>query len=189
MSASVRILGISGSLRRNSYNTAALRAAQELAPSDMRIEMADLSAIPLYNQDEQDRQVPESVARLVAQVQAADAILFATPEYNYSVPGVLKNAIDWVSRAKPQPFAGKPAAVMGASPGALGTGRAQYHLRQIGVFLDLHFLNKPEILIASAHERFDAQGKLTHEPTREYLGKLLLALKVWTHFHQRGTSA
>ena len=163
MSASVKVLGISGSLRRNSYNTAALRAGSTVAGFVAK--------------------------RLVAQVQAADAILFATPEYNYSVPGVLKNAIDWVSRAKPQPFAGKPAAVMGASPGALGTGRAQYHLRQIGVFLDLHFLNKPEILIASAHERFDAQGKLTHEPTREYLGKLLLALQDWTHFLQRGKSA
>ena len=109
----------------SSVNTAALRAAQELAPSEMRIEMADLSAIPLYNQDEQDRQVPESVARLTAQVQAADAILFATPEYNYSIPGVLKNALDWASRRmsehEPSPLNEKPVAIVGAGPA--GTSR------------------------------------------------------------------
>ena len=126
--SSFKFLGISGSLRRNSYNTAALRAAQELAPSEMRIEMADLSAIPLYNQDEQDRQVPESVARLVAQVQAADAILFATPEYNYSVPGVLKNAIDVASRPYGKSsFLGKPTGIISNSPGPLG-GHPRYVL-------------------------------------------------------------
>jgi chromate reductase len=180
MPTPLKILAISGSLRQASYNSAALRAAQELAPAGMTIEIADLSQIPLYNQDARDKSVPPAVEKLAAQVLAADGLLFATPEYNYSISGVLKNAIDWLSRQSPQPFAGKPAAVFGASMGALGTARAQYHLRQILVFLDVHMLNKPEVMIASAHERFDADGGLTHVPTREFLGKLLVALQAWT---------
>ena len=119
----------------------------------------------------------EAVQKLGEQIRAADGLLFATPEYNYSVSGVLKNTIDWISRLKDQPFAGKTAAICGASMGALGTARAQYHLRQIGVFVDLRFINKPEVMIATAHERFDAEGKLTHEPTRKFVGDLLLALR------------
>jgi chromate reductase len=117
---------------------------------------------------------------LCQQIRNADALLFATPEYNYSIPGVLKNAIDWVSRVPDQPFAGKAAAIMGASRGALGTARAQYHLRQVGVYLDLKFLNRPEIMISHAADRFDAQGKLSHEPTLELIGKLMVALQAWT---------
>ena len=113
-------------------------------------------------------------------IRDADAILFVTPEYNYSVPGVLKNAIDWASRPPEQPFAGKPAAIMGASPGVIGTARAQYHLRQIAVFLDLKVLNKPEVMIGGAADRFDSAGNLTHEPTREFIGKTLAALQDWT---------
>lgn len=175
--STINVLGISGSLRKSSLNTAALRAAIELAPDDMHIEIADISDLPLYDDDVREQGYPLSVQRLRDQVHAADAILFATPEYNYSVPGVLKNAIDWVSRPPAQPFAGKPAAIMGASPGAIGTARAQYHLRQIGVFLDLHFLNKPEVMIGNAGARFDAEGRLTDEPTREHVQKLLVALR------------
>src|SRR5690606_14643975 len=141
----IHVLGISGSLRQHSYNTAALRAAMALAPAGMRIEAADIATIPLYNEDVRDQGWPAPVERLREQVRAADALLFVTPEYNYSVPGVLKNAIDWVSRPPEQPFAGKPAAVMGASPGRLGTARAQYHLRQSMVFLDVRLLNRPEV--------------------------------------------
>ncbi len=146
----LRVLGISGSLRRQSYNTAALRAAQELAPPGMRIETADISAIPLYNEDVRERGFPPAVEVFREQIRRADALLLVTPEYNYSIPGVLKNAIDWASRPPEQPFAGKPAAVMGASPGFTGTARAQYHLRQAAVFLDLRLLNRPEVMIGNA---------------------------------------
>ncbi len=183
--STIKVLGISGSLRKDSLNTAALRAAIELAPADVEIEIADISDLPLYNDDVREQGYPPSVQRLREQVHAADALLFATPEYNYSIPGVLKNAIDWVSRPPAQPFAGKPAAIMGASPGAIGTARAQYHLRQVGVFLDLHFLNKPEVMIGSAGTRFDANGHLTDTATREHVQKLLVALRDATLAQQK----
>ena len=177
----ITVLGISGSLRRRSYNTAALRAARELAPQGVTVMIADLSAIPPYNDDVREREgYPAAVEHLRNQVRAADAVLFATPEYNYSIPGVLKNAIDWVSRPPDQPFAGKAAAIIGASPGPTGTARAQYHLRQIGVYLDLHFLNKPEVMIANAGERFDQEGLLKDEKTAELLRKLLENLHRWS---------
>ncbi|MCA1326682.1 NADPH-dependent FMN reductase [Herbaspirillum sp. alder98] len=172
----VKILGISGSLRAKSINTAALRALYELLPPGVTLTEADISDLPLYNDDVREQGWPAPVARLRQQIAEADAIIFATPEYNYSIPGVLKNAIDWASRPPEQPFAGKFAAIMGASPGAIGTARAQYHLRQIGVFLDLQFINKPEVMIGGAADRFDANGKLTHEPTREFLKTMVTAL-------------
>lgn len=175
-----QILGISGSLRRGSFNSAALRVARALAPADMHVEIADLSQISLYDQELRDREVPAAVERLSTQIAQADGLLFATPEYNYSVSGVLKNAIDWVSRQKPQPFAGKPAAVMSASMSLLGGARAQYDLRRILVSMDVHFLNKPEVMIAQAHERFDSDGQLTHEATRDFVAQLLVALHDWT---------
>ena len=116
-----------------------------------------------------------AVADLRARIKAADALLIVTPEYNYSVPGVLKNAIDWASRPPEQPFDGKPIAIMGASPGALGTARAQYHLRQMFVFLNGMVLNRPEVMIGNAAQRFDAEGRLTDEKTREFVRALLLA--------------
>lgn len=180
MANELRVLGISGSLRAGSWNSAALRAAQELAPPGMRIDLADLRALPLYDQDHEARGFPEAVQKLGSQIQAADAVLIATPEYNYSVPGVLKNAIDWVSRLPGGPFAGKPVAIMGASPGMLGTARAQYHLRQSFVFLRSHVLNGPEVMIAAAHQKFDDAGKLTDAPTREFIAKQLEALAAWT---------
>ncbi len=177
MSDTVKILGISGSLRKGSYNTATLHAAIELAPPDVQIEIGDISQFPLYNADVQAQGIPEAVQTLGAQMRAADGVLLVTPEYNYSVSGVMKNAIDWLSRLKDQPFAGKPVAICGASMGVLGTARAQYHLRQIGVFLDMRILNKPEVMIGQAHERFDANGKLVHEATRKFLGDLVAALR------------
>lgn len=173
----ITILGISGSLRAGSYNTAALQAVAELLPPGVSLVLADISDIPLYNDDVRAQGLPPSVERFRKQIAEADAILFSTPEYNYSIPGLLKNAIDWASRPPEQPFAGKAAAIMGASPGAVGTARAQYHLRQIGVFLDLKFLNKPEVMIGGAGDRFDAGGKLTHEPTREFIKTMLVALQ------------
>ncbi len=179
-SAVVRTLGISGSLRKGSYNTAALHAAKELLPDGMTLEIADISALPLYNEDVRQAGYPPPVQKFREQLAAADAILFATPEYNYSVPGVLKNAIDWGSRPPDQPFNGKPVAIMGASPGLSGTVRAQYHLRQMCVFLNMFPVNKPEVLIAQAATRFDGQGKLTDQATRDFVSQLLVALRDWT---------
>jgi chromate reductase len=176
----MKILGISGSLRKGSYNTAALRAASEVAPEGVTIEIADISEIPLYNDDVRVQGYPAAVERFRGQIRAADALLFATAEYNYSISGVLKNAIDWASRPPEAPLAAKPAAVMGASMGLFGAARAQYHLRQIGVFVDLKFVNKPEVMIGTAQDRFDAEGKLIHEPTRESIRKLLVSLAEWT---------
>lgn len=176
----MNVLGLSGSLRKASFNTAALRAAQELAPAGMRIEITDIAAIPVYNDDDRLAGFPVAVEALCEAVRAADAILIATPEYNYSVPGALKNAIDWVSRAAPPPFVGKPVAIMGASTSLLGTARAQYDLRKIFVFLDAHVLNKPEIFIGGAGGRFDGTGRLTDEATRDLIGKQLQALQAWT---------
>ena len=173
------ILGISGSLRRASLNTAALRAAQELAPEGTAIAIGTLHEIPLYDDDVRARGEPAPVADLVARIAAADAVLIATPEYNYSVPGVLKNALDWVSRADPQPFARKPVAIMGASPGAIGTARAQYDLRKIFVYLDAYVLNKPEVMIGGAADRFNGDGRLIDEGTRNFIANQIVALKTW----------
>ncbi len=179
-SETVKILGISGSLRRASFNTMALRAAAELAPAGMSIDICDIGDLPLYNDDVRAAGFPPAVQSLRDRIKAADGLLFATPEYNYSVPGVLKNAIDWASRPPEQPFDGKPIAVMGASPGALGSVRAQYHLRQCFIFLNGHILNRPEVMIGAAGSKFDADGKLTDQATRDFLAAMLVAFKAWT---------
>jgi len=186
MNSTLTILGIAGSLRKDSYNRAALRAAQKLAPEGMRIESFDLRGIPVYDQD-QESPAPERVTQFKSAIRAADAILFVTPEYNYSVPGVLKNAIDWASRPYgDSAWEGKPVAIMGASPGNLGTARAQYHLRQIFVFLNMFPLNRPEVMISTADERFDDQGNLTDQGTAERIQKLLVALGNCTRQLQKG---
>jgi chromate reductase len=173
---SLNILGIPGSLRKGSINKALLRAAVELAPSDVTIEVADLSGIPPYNGDD-EMNLPPAVADLKARVRAADAILFSTPEYNYSIPGVLKNAIDWVSRPYgDNAWDGKAVAVMGASPGMLGTARCQYHLRQSFLNLNVIPVTRPEVLVTHATERFDADLKLVDPKTRELVARLVEAL-------------
>ncbi len=183
MTHPVRIVGISGSLRRDSFNTGLLHAARELLPAATTLDLADISAIPLYNQDVQLEQgFPAPVQRLRDEIAAADALLIATPEYNYSVPGVLKNALDWVSRPGPQqelPFNRKPLAIMGASPSLFGTVRAQLHLRQIAVYLNLLPINKPEVLVMRAGDKFRA-GRLVDEPTRALVADLVQALVNWT---------
>ena len=180
MSKTVRILGIAGSLRHESYNRGALRAAQQLIPEGATLDVFELDGIPGFNQD-QEQNPPEKVAELKRRILEADAILFVTPEYNYSVPGVLKNAIDWASRPYGESaWNGKPAAIMGASIGGIATARAQYHLRQIMVFLNMFPLNQPEVMIGNAAERFDAQGNLTDDTTKEYIRKLLENLVEWT---------
>ncbi|HUA55677.1 MAG TPA: NADPH-dependent FMN reductase [Candidatus Sulfotelmatobacter sp.] len=180
MARTLKIVGICGSLRAGSYNKAALRVAGEVLPPDMTLETAEIGDFPLYNADIQAKGFPAPVERVAAQVKAADGILWVTPEYNFTISGVLKNAIDWLSRMTPQPCDDKPVAVMGAAGGALGTGRAQYELRRICVFLNMHPLNKPEVFIGAAHTKFDASGKLTDEPTREFIKQLMAALDVWT---------
>ena len=180
MSKTVRILGIAGSLRRQSYNRAALRAAAGLVPEGAVIEIFELDGIPGFSEDD-EQNPPAKVAELKRLIREADAILFVTPEYNYSVPGVLKNAIDWASRPYgDSAWNGKPAAIMGASIGTIGTARAQYHLRQMMVFLNMFPINQPEVMIANAHERFDAEGKLTDDATKEFIGRLLQNLVEWT---------
>ena len=181
MSKPITILGIAGSLRRQSYNRSALRAAKQLVPQGAAIDIFELNGIPGFNEDE-EKDPPAKVVELKKRIRAADALLFVTPEYNYSVPGVLKNAIDWASRPYgDSAWSGKPAAIMGASVGNTGTARAQYHLRQIFVFLDILAVNRPEVMIGNAAERFDAQGNLTDEDTKQYIRKLLLSLVEWTN--------
>ncbi|MGA2769065.1 MAG: NAD(P)H-dependent oxidoreductase [Candidatus Bathyarchaeia archaeon] len=176
MAKPIQILGFAGSLRKNSYNKALLRAAAELMPKDAVFETFDLEGIPPFNQD-LETQPPEKVKDFKAKVKAADAILIATPEYNYSIPGVLKNAIDWASRPYPDnAFDDKPVAMMGASTGMLGTARAQYHLRQCFVFLNMHTVNKPEVMVNYAPEKFDADGRLKDEKARERIAELIESL-------------
>ena len=174
----LRILGIPGSLRRLSYNRGLLLAARELAPDGMEIEMTDLSSIPLYNGDVEAEGFPASVQALKTQIEAADALLFATPEYNHLISGVLKNAIDWASRP-PSPLRRKPAAIMGASAGATGTARAQLALRQVLTTTECYVLPAPQVLVAGARDRFDSNGRLTDEHARENIRSLLEALPAW----------
>src|SRR5881398_978149 len=180
MTTPIRILGIAGSLRRGSYNRAALRAATELAPKDATVETFELDGIPPFNQDD-EKNPPAKVAELKRRIREVNAILFVTPEYNYSISGVLKNAIDWASRPHgDSAWNGKPAAIMGASPGHIGTARAQYHLRQILVYLNMFPINQPEVMIAHAEERFDQEGNLTDVITKEFILALLQNLVEWT---------
>ena len=188
-SAPIRVVGLSGSLRQGSYNSAALRAAQALAPDGMTIDTAAIGDLPLYNEDLRASGYPPEVARLRAQIASADAVLFVTPEYNYSISGVLKNAIDWASRPPDQPFEGKPVAMMGASGGLFGTARAQNHLRQMLVFLNAHPINKPQVMIGQAAGKFDEAGNLTDEPTRQHIRSLLESLAAWTQRLRAGAVA
>jgi chromate reductase, NAD(P)H dehydrogenase (quinone) len=169
----VKIIGIAGSLRRESYNRSALRAAIEFAPAGAHVETFELDDIPIFNQD-REQEPPAAVVEFKRRIRESDAILFVTPEYNYSIPGVLKNAIDWASRPYgDNAWNGKAAAIMGASPGVIGTARAQYHLRQTFVFLNIFAVNQPEVMIGRAHERFDELGNLNDETSKTLIGELL----------------
>src|SRR5208337_2081020 len=180
MTGKISILGFAGSLRKGSFNKALLRAALELLPEDAELEVFDLEGIPFYNQDLENRPA-ERVKDFKAKIRAADAIVIATPEYNYSIPGVLKNAIDCASRPHgDNAFAHKPVAIMGASPGMIGTARAQYHLRQCFVFLSCFALNQPEVMVSFAQEKIDKDGKVTDQKTRELIKQLLENLVAWT---------
>src|SRR5688500_14474178 len=158
----VKILGIPGSLRKESNNRRLIRAAQQLLPPNASMETFDLLGIPPFNEDD-EKNVPQQVNDFKVAIRRADAILFATPEYNYSMSGVLKNAIDWASRPYgDSAWLGKTAAVIGASVGRMGSARAQYHLRQSCVYLDINVINQPEVMVSNASEMFDPSGNLTH---------------------------
>ena len=178
--ADIRLLGISGSLRKGSFNTSALKAAASLVPADASLEIFDISGFPLYNEDVKVQGFPEPVQKLREKIAQADGLVFATPEYNYSVSGVLKNAIDWASRPPEQPFNDKPVAIMSASGGLFGGTRAQFHLRQIGIFLTRRILNKPEVSIGGAAAKFDACGTLTDETTKGLIKELMAELVTWS---------
>ncbi|MDP4126428.1 MAG: NADPH-dependent FMN reductase [Bacillota bacterium] len=176
MTKELRIIGISGSLRKKSYNKAALCAAAELLPKGTTLEIVDLSLIPFFNEDVEATGVPQVVVDLKKKLAAADAILIATPEYNYSIPPVLKNALDWASRGTELPLRGKPVAIMSASPGMLGGGYVQYHLRKVCIKLELKTLKIPKVLITNANKKFDRGGKLIDDLTKKSITKLLRAL-------------
>jgi chromate reductase len=181
----MRVLGISGSLRAGSYNTQLLRAAAEVLPDGVKLELYDgLRELPPYDQDVEDAGAPPAVQRLRGHIAGAAAVLIATPEYNGSLPGLLKNAIDWASRPPNQAFQDKPAAMFSCAPGPLGGGRVQYDLRRILVQLWSYPLPRPEVFIGMAPSKF-AEGKLTDETTRKFLTELLAGFKDWILRMQR----
>src|SRR5688572_11320367 len=176
----IKVAGFAGSLRKASFNRALLRAAVELAPAGMTIEVLDIGAIPLYDADVEADGDPAPVAEFKLGVGKADGLLIATPEYNLGVPGVTKNVIDWASRPpRKSVLDGKPVAVMGATPGMGGTARGQSQLRQAFVFTNSYAMPQPEVLIRRASEMFDADGRLTDDATREHLAKFLVAFAAW----------
>jgi chromate reductase len=180
MAASIQVLAICGSLRKGSFNRMAMNAAIASAPEDMRFSEGAIDALPLYNEDVRVAAEPQASVRLKAQVAAADAILFATPEYNYGIPGVLKNAIDWVSRPPAEsPFSGKPVAMLGASAGLMGTVRSQLHLRQTCQALNMLAMPQPEVLITQAAGRFGPDGALTDEATGRFIARLMVSFRDW----------
>ena len=186
MAQEISILAFGGSLRKGSYNKTLLNAAQEMVPKDARMEVFDIASIPSFNQDLENNP-PPIVKEFKARIKAADAILIATPEYNYSIPGFLKNAIDSASRPYgDNAFDGKPVAFMGASVGMLGTARAQYHLRQSCVWLNMYPLNQPEVMVPFAKDKIDENGRVADLKTREKIKELLEALVVWARKFKKG---
>ncbi|MCI0753629.1 NADPH-dependent FMN reductase [Teichococcus vastitatis] len=176
-----------GSLRKASFNAAIARALPSLAPEGVTIStLGSLGDFPLYDADLQAEGFPPAALAMAEQIKSANGLIFVTPEYNYSVPGVLKNALDWLSRLSPQPIAGKPVAIVTASPGAIGGARAQYHLRQILVFLDAHVLNKPEVMVGQVTGKVTgAVPELTDAATRDFIAGQLTA---FTTFVQQSAS-
>lgn len=176
----IRVLGMAGSLRRASYNRALLRAAIEAAPEEIEVEVFDLSPVPLYNGDIEAEGDPEAVARLKEAIRSADLVLIATPEYNQGLPGVTKNAVDWGSRPpKPQAWDGKPVAIMGATPGRLGTVGAQRNLRESLSHLSALVMPQPRVFVQRAGDVFDGERNLTDDGTRELLESFMSAAADW----------
>ena len=177
--ANLKVLGICGSLRKASFNMAALRACGEMMPEGMSLTIARIDDIPIFNQDVFDAGIPEAAKRLRAEVAAADGVLIASPEYNFSLTAALKNAIDWASRPPNQSWQDKPVAIFSVSAGPMGGARVQYDLRRILGQIWAHVLPRPEVFIGASASKFDAQGRLTDETTRKFLGELLAGFKPW----------
>lgn len=173
------IVGLCGSFRAASINRSALALAGEVMPQGMALEIVDYRDVPLFDGDLLAQGMPAPVTALRERIRRADGVVIATPEYNYSIPGPLKNAIDWVSRGDDQPLAMKPVAILSASPGALGGARVQYDLRKVLLFMNTMVLMKPEVFIGGAAAKFDAQGRCTDAPTREFVGKQMAAFERW----------
>ena len=178
MNTKFKILGFCGSLRQKSYNLIALKTAGELMPASMKLEITSIADLPIYNFDVQEKGFPPGATRLREEILAADALLFASPEYNWSVGAPIKNVIDWMSRFQPQPFGNKPAAVFSVTTGPVGGARGQYDLRRIMAGLGVHWLAKPEVFVGMAASKF-ADGKLTDETTRKFLTDEMVAFEDW----------
>jgi chromate reductase len=183
----LNILGLCGSLRAGSINRMALNLTGQSMPAAMSLEIADIRDIPLFDGDMLARGFPEAVVRLREQIRQADGVVIATPEYNFSIPGVLKNALDWVSRGDDQPFSYKPVAILSASPGPVGGARVQYDLRKVLLFMNAQVLAKPEVFIGGAVGKFDADGACTDEVTRKFASDQMLAFEHWIAAIQRMT--
>jgi chromate reductase, NAD(P)H dehydrogenase (quinone) len=181
----MRVLGICGSLRQKSFNMMALKLAGELMPAGLKLEIATYADLPVYNADTHQQAFPAAATKLRDEILAADALLFASPEYNWSVGAPLKNLIDWMSRFQPQPFLNKPAAVLSATTGPVGGARGQYDLRRMLSGLGVHWLVKPEVFIGMAQNKFGPDGKLADEPTRKIIAEQMLALEDWTRRMKR----
>lgn len=178
-----RVLGICASLRRESANRTLLECAIELAPGSIKVETFErLGEIPPYNEDVKERGFPDPVAELRRRIGEADGVLIASPEYNYTIPGVLKNAIDWVSRPPEQPFAGKPIALMGATPGVMGTARGQRSIRDAFLFLDGRIMNTNEVMVPGVYDKIE-DSRLTDEQTRKFVGDMMKAFADWIALH------
>lgn len=177
----VKLLGISGSLRKQSYNSGALRALGSVLPEGVALEIADISQLPFFNSDVEQAGLPETVQKFRAQVTAADALIFAVPEYNFSLTGVLKNALEWLSRPPSPPVNAKPCAIFGATVSPLGTARGQFHFRHVAVSLNMHMVNVPHVDITSAKSKFDAQGQLSDAASLDSLKQLVSELQTLTN--------
>lgn len=170
------IAGLSGSFRKNSYNTAVLKAASKMLPGNIKLELLDISKLPMFNEDLEGDELPNPVVEFKNQLSKSNALLIPSPEYNYSIPPVLKNALDWASRGNIQPLSGKPVGIISASPSLLGGARVQYHIRQVCVALNMNPVNRPEVFIAEADKKFDFQGNLIDEKSKELIKELLQEL-------------
>ena len=189
--APLQLVVLLGSLRRGSYNAALARALPALAPPDVKLDLlGSIGEFPIYDGDLEARGVPAPAIAMGAAIAKADGVIVVTPEYNYSIPGGLKNAIDWLSRLKPQPFVDKPVALQSASAGVLGGARAQYHLRQTFVMLEARVFNKPEVFVGLAHGKVDGNtGELTDAPTREIIARQLIGFAAFVRAQKRAEAA
>jgi chromate reductase len=182
----IKLLGVSGSLRKHSYNSGALRAIASILPEGVIFKTAEIAQLPFYSADVEQAGLPDTVNQFRAQVAASDALIFAVPEYNFSLPGVLKNALEWLSRPPNPPANAKPCAVFGASVSPLGTARGQFHFRHVAVSLNMHMVNLPHVDIANAKSKFDVEGQLSDQASLESLKQLVTELQLLTNRFRAG---